>query len=167
MLQIETVYRWGFREVIKNETVVKLFCAKLGFLCWSSFAVLASSTVLPAGSPTYSCGVRLAFDSDDKGSIANYLLTLQIKNTTGRDVRGVSVIYKNPDQKIIGNSMLYCTNGQGLVPPGSYGECSRNLQKVDGAYVTSFGVDRWTDIVNSQLSQMNSIAYCDVIGFVY
>lgn len=92
---------------------------------------------------------------------------LQIKNNTGRDVRGVSVIYKNLDQKIIGNSMLRCTNGQGLIPPGSFGECSRNLQKVDGAYVTSFGVDRWTDIVNSQLSQMNSIAYCDVIGFVY
>jgi hypothetical protein len=111
--------------------------------------------------------VKLSFDSDEKGSIANYFLTLQIKNNTGRDVRGVSVIYKNLDQKIIGNSMLHCTNGQGLVPPGSYGECSRNLQKVDGAYVTSFGVDRWTDIVNSQLSQMNSIAYCDVIGFVY
>ena len=134
---------------------------------WTAPTIFFSADAVLAGTKTYSCGVKLSFDSDEKGSIANYFLTLQIKNNTGRDVRGVSVIYKNLDQKIIGNSMLHCTNGQGLVPPGSYGECSRNLQKVDGAYVTSFGVDRWTDIVNSQLSQMNSIAYCDVIGFVY
>ena len=134
---------------------------------WTAPTIFFATDAVLAGTKTYSCGVRLSFDSDEKGSLANYVLTLQIKNSTGRDVRGVSVIYKNLDQKTIGNSMLHCTNGQGLVPPGSYRECARNLQKVDGAYVTSFGVDRWTDIVNSQLSQMNSIAYCDVIGFVY
>jgi len=134
---------------------------------WAASTIFFSVDAGQADTKTYSCGVRLSFDSDEKGSIANYFLMLQIKNNTGRDVRGVSVIYKNLDQKIIGNSMLRCTNGQGLIPQGSFGECSRNLQKVDGAYVTSFGVDRWTDIVNSQLSQMNSIAYCDVIGFVY
>ena len=44
----------------------------------------------------FRCGVRLIFDSDGSGSVANYVLSLQIKNTTGRAINGVSVIYKDP-----------------------------------------------------------------------
>ena len=40
--------------------------------------------------------------------------------------------------------------------PGSYGECSRVLQRVDGAYINSFGVKKWTEIVNDQLKLKRS-----------
>tara|TARA_B100000579_G_scaffold91970_1_gene72657 strand:+ start:111 stop:527 length:417 start_codon:yes stop_codon:yes gene_type:complete len=113
------------------------------------------------------CGVRLVFDSDGSGSVANYVLGLQVKNTTGRSINGVSVIYKDSAKNVIGNAMLNCSVEALDVKPGSYGECSRVLQRVDGAYINSFGVQKWTEIVNNQLTTMNAVQYCEVLGFSY
>ena len=115
----------------------------------------------------FRCGVRLIFDSDGSGSVANYVLSLQIKNTTGRAINGVSVIYKDSDNSVIGNTFLNCSINSQDVKPGSYGECIRTLQRVDGAYINSFGVKKWTEIVNTQLKSLNSIEYCQVLGFSY
>ena len=113
------------------------------------------------------CGVRLVFDSDGSGSVANYVLGLQVKNTTGRSINGVSVIYKDSAKNVIGNALLNCSVEALDVKPGSYGECSRVLQRVDGAYINSFGVQKWTEIVNNQLTTMNAVQYCEVLGFSY
>ena len=115
----------------------------------------------------YRCGVRLIFDSDGTGSVANYVLSLQVKNTTGRAINGVSVIYKDQENRVIGNTFLNCSINAQDVKPGSYGECIRTLQRVDGAYINSFGVEKWTEIVNTQLKDLNSIQYCQVLGFAY
>ena len=45
------------------------------------------------------CSVSLEFDSDTKGSIANYVISLQVKNTTGRTVTGTSIIYQDTNEK--------------------------------------------------------------------
>ena len=136
-------------------------------LTYIIFIFLISSLNLAYANTEYRCGVRLIFDSDGSGSVANYVLGLQVKNTTGRTINGVSVIYKDQENKVIGNSFLDClTNSQG-VKPGSYGECIRTLQRVDGAYINSFGVEKWTEIVNTQLKSLNSIQYCEVLGFSY
>lgn len=113
------------------------------------------------------CGVRLVFDSDGSGSVANYVLGLQVKNITGRSINGVSVIYKDSAKNVIGNALLNCSAEASGVKPGSYGECSRVLQRVDGAYINSFGVQKWTEIVNNQLTTMNAVQYCEVLGFSY
>ena len=115
----------------------------------------------------YRCGVRLIFDSDGSGSVANYVLSLQVKNTTGRAINGVSVIYKDQENNVIGNTFLNCSIDRQDVKPGSYGECIRTLQRVDGAYINSFGIEKWTEIVNTQLKALNSIQYCDALGFSY
>ena len=115
----------------------------------------------------FRCGVRLIFDSDGSGSVANYVLSLQVKNTTGRAINGVSVIYKDQQNRVIGNTFLNCSINAQDVKPGSYGECIRTLQRVDGAYINSFGVEKWTEIVNTQLKDLNSIQYCQVLGFAY
>jgi len=115
----------------------------------------------------YRCGVRLIFDSDGSGSVANYVLSLQVKNTTGRAINGVSVIYKDQENNVIGNTFLNCSLNAQDVKPGSYGECIRTLQRVDGAYINSFGIEKWTEIVNTQLKDLNSIQYCQVLGFAY
>ena len=136
-------------------------------LTYMIFIFLISSLNLAYANTEYRCGVRLIFDSDGSGSVANYVLGLQVKNTTGRVINGVSVIYKDQENNVIGNSFLDClTNSQG-VKPGSYGECIRTLQRVDGAYINSFGVEKWTEIVNTQLKSLNSIQYCEVLGFSY
>ena len=115
----------------------------------------------------YRCGVRLIFDSDGSGSVANYVLSLQVKNTTGRAINGVSVIYKDQENNVIGNTFLNCSINAQDVKPGSYGECIRTLQRVDGAYINSFGIEKWTEIVNTQLKALNSIQYCKALGFTY
>ena len=136
---------------------------KLILFCF--FSLLFSE--LSLAKEDWRCGVRLVFDSDGSGSVANYVLGLQVKNTTGRSINGVSVIYKDSAKNVIGNALLNCSVEALDVKPGSYGECSRVLQRVDGAYINSFGVQKWTEIVNNQLTTMNAVQHCEVLGFSY
>ena len=132
-----------------------------------TFLFLTINFNLAYAKADYRCGVRLIFDSDGSGSVANYVLSLQVKNTTGRAINGVSVIYKDQENRVIGNTFLNCSINAQDVKPGSYGECIRTLQRVDGAYINSFGIEKWTEIVNTQLKDLNSIQYCQVLGFAY
>ena len=130
-----------------------------------------SMFVTPALSSNMPCSVKLEFDSNSKGSVANYVLSLQLKNTTGRSVTGASVIYMDSEEKQLGNTLLNCSsNWDGLtetVNPGSYGHCVSVLQKVDGAFLNAFGSRKWTEIVNTQLAALNAVAVCEVLGFAY
>ncbi len=136
-------------------------------LILSILLFLSISFNLAHAKTDYRCGVRLIFDSDGSGSVANYVLSLQVKNTTGRAINGVSVIYKDQENRVIGNTFLNCSINSQDVKPGSYGECIRTLQRVDGAYINSFGIEKWTEIVNTQLKALNSIQYCEALGFAY
>tara|TARA_B100001758_G_C18071448_1_gene433432 strand:- start:97 stop:534 length:438 start_codon:yes stop_codon:yes gene_type:complete len=137
------------------------------YLIFSILFLLTISLNYAQAKTDYRCGVRLIFDSDGSGSVANYVLSLQVKNTTGRAINGVSVIYKDQENNVIGNTFLNCSINAQDVKPGSYGECIRTLQRVDGAYINSFGVEKWTEIVNTQLKSLNSIQYCQTLGFSY
>lgn len=137
------------------------------YLIFLTFLFLTINFNLAHAKTDYRCGVRLIFDSDGSGSVANYVLSLQVKNTTGRAINGVSVIYKDQENRVIGNTFLNCSINAQDVKPGSYGECIRTLQRVDGAYINSFGIEKWTEIVNTQLKDLNSIQYCQVLGFAY
>ena len=137
------------------------------YLIFSILFLLTISLNYAQAKTDYRCGVRLIFDSDGSGSVANYVLSLQVKNTTGRAINGVSVIYKDQENNVLGNTFLNCSINAQDVKPGSYGECIRTLQRVDGAYINSFGVEKWTEIVNTQLKSLNSIQYCQTLGFSY
>ena len=113
------------------------------------------------------CSVSLEFDSDAKGSIANYVISLQVKNTTGRTVTGTSIIYQDASEKYLGNTLLTCSGSGPAIKPGSYGECRSTLQKVDGEFIEAFGTEKWTEIVNTQLKTMTDIAFCEILGFSY
>jgi len=135
------------------------------------FLVGVATLVTPAFGENMPCNVKLEFDSNSKGSVANYVLSLQLKNTTGRGVSGASVIYMDENKKHLGNTLLYCsTDDNGMtetVKPGSYGQCVSVLQKVDGAFMSAFGSAKWTEIVNTQLAILNGVALCEVLGFAY
>ena len=135
------------------------------------FLVGVASLVTPAFGENMPCNVKLEFDSNSKGSVANYVLSLQLKNTTGRGVSGASVIYMDEKKEHLGNTLLYCsTDDNGMtetVKPGSYGQCVSVLQKVDGAFMSAFGSAKWTEIVNTQLAILNGVALCEVLGFAY
>ena len=125
----------------------------------------------PAHSANLSCNVKLEFDSNSKGSVANYIISLQLKNTTGRSISGASIIYMDVNKKQLGNTLLRCSsNADKLsepVNPGSYGQCVSVLQQVDGAFMNAFGSEKWTEIVNTQLASLNAVATCKVLGFAY
>ena len=115
----------------------------------------------------FRCAVRLTFDSDNTGSVANYVLSLQLKNTNGRNVSGASILYKDSEGRVLGNTFLECLNSSEGIKPGSYGNCTVVLQRVDGEFLDTFGTDKWTEIVNTQLSYLTEIQYCDLLGFSY
>ena len=115
----------------------------------------------------FRCAVRLTFDSDNTGSVANYVLSLQLKNTKGRSVNGASILYKDSEGRVLGNTFLECLNSSEGIKPGSYGNCKVVLQRVDGEFLDTFGTDKWTEIVNTQLSYLTEIQYCDLLGFSY
>jgi hypothetical protein len=126
---------------------------------------IMSTSALSADVP---CNVQLEFDSNSKGSVANYVLSLQLKNTTGRQVIGASVLYGDANNHQLGNAMLICSNGlKNEVSPGSYGSCTGVLQKVDGAFMNAFGSEKWTEIVNTQLEKLNAVKKCEILGFSY
>ena len=128
-------------------------------------ALLPHNTV--HGQEDFRCSVRLTFDSDNKGSVANYVLSLQLKNTKGRNVNGASILYKDDQGQVLGNAFLECLQNPEGIKPGSYGDCKVVLQRVDGEFLDTFGTDKWTEIVNTQLSHLNEIQYCDLLGFSY
>ena len=99
----------------------------------------------------FRCAVRLTFDSDNTGSVANYVLSLQLKNTKGRNVNGASILYKDSEGRVLGNTFLDCLNNSEGIKPGSYGNCTVVLQRVDGEFLDTFGTDKWTEIVNLSL----------------
>ena len=111
----------------------------------------------------FRCAVRLTFDSDNTGSVANYVLSLQLKNTKGRNVNGASILYKDSEGRVLGNTFLDCLNNSEGIKPGSYGNCTVVLQRVDGEFLDTFGTDKWTEIVNTQLSYLAEIQYLSLI----
>jgi hypothetical protein len=133
-------------------------------LTLSTYSTMALSANLP-------CNVKLEFDSNSTGSVANYVLSLQLKNTSGRAVSGASVVYMDDEEQPLGNTLLHCSSNadrlNGTVNPGSYGNCISILQKVDGAFLSAFGSQKWTQIVNTQLAALNAVTQCDVLGFAY
>ena len=114
------------------------------------------------------CSVQLLFNSDNNGGAVNYELRLQLKNSTGRNVTGASIVYKDQEKKVLGNALLNCGAPEAsYIVPGSFGECYRSLQAVDNSFVDMLGTDKWTQIVNNQLESLNSIKFCEVLGFEY
>ena len=145
---------------------VRLLCFQVQIYFGILLISLLGVTPVLAGQD-WRCSVDLIFASENGGSVANYVLTLQVKNNTGRDINGVSVIYKDATKEVIGNTLLKCGLNELSVKPGSYGECSRTIQRVDASYINAFGTAKWTEIVNNQLQKLNSINYCHILGFSY
>jgi len=134
----------------------------------SGVILLSSITVRPAiADSDWRCNVDLIFDTQNNETVANFVLTLQVKNILGRDISGVSVIYKDINMAVVGNTHLDCSVSIGPVKPGSYGECSRVLQSVDEDYTRTLTKEKWRDIVDYQLAKLRSVNYCHVLGFSY
>ena len=136
------------------------------FLC--SLLLLAALGPSIAYGKDIHCAVQLLFNSDKSEAAVEYELRLQLKNTTGRNVFGASIVYKDHEENVLGNALLNCgTPEKNYIIPGSYGECFRTLQAVDSSYAHMLGAEKWTQIVNNQLGRFDAIKFCQVLGFEY
>ena len=113
------------------------------------------------------CGINLFFTHDEYGPAAEYHLTTQFTNRSGRAVSGISTLFFDPNDVLIGNAELNCEKERPALQPGSTGQCSTLLQTIDGKMMEKFGTTMWTDIVNIQLKRLNSITKCEVKGYRY
>ena len=145
---------------------INIFCKRFARLLAFCIVGICSYQFVQA-QQDFRCAVRLTFDSDSTGSVANYVLSLQLKNTKGRNINGASILYKDSQGQVLGNTFLECLKDPEGIKPGSYGDCKVVLQRVDGEFLDTFGTDKWTEIVNTQLSYLNEIQYCDLLGFSY
>ena len=150
----------------KAKEIYYVFHLFLNHLC--VVILLCSLMVRPAFAKSdWRCNVDLVFDTKNTQTVAKFVLTLQIKNNLGRDISGVSVIYKDINMAVVGNTHLDCSVSLGLVKPGSYGECSRVSQSIDEEYTKTLTKEKWRDIVDYQLEKLRSVNYCHVLGFSY
>ena len=130
------------------------------------------AAILSVGSSSFAadkipCSIQMIFTHDDYGPAAEYYLTAQITNRTGRPVIGVSTLFYDGKSILLGNTELDCLNGGPSLNPGSTGQCSWLLQTIDGKMMEKFGTTMWTDIVNIQLQRLNSITTCQINGYRY
>ena len=144
---------------------INIFCMRSARLLVLCIVGICSYQFVQA-QQDFRCAVRLTFDSDSTGSVANYVLSLQLKNTKGRNINGASILYKDSQGQVLGNTFLEGLKDPEGIKPGSYGDC-KVLQRVDGEFLNTYGTDKWTEIVNTQLSYLNEIQYCDLLGFSY
>ena len=150
-----------------NSAETSKFRVKMYYMCLAVILSNLTATYVVASGQDWRCGVELVFSSDDNGTVANYVMNLQLKNTLGRNINGVSVIYKNQSMDVIGNAHLICKIGAQAIKPGSFGECSKVVQRVDSSFMEAFGTEKWTEIVNTQLKKLTSVQYCEVLGYSY
>ena len=87
------------RIFVENSRVSFVFDYKKKITRLIKILLISCALIFKAGmisaKEDWRCGVRLVFDSDVSGSVASYILGLQVKNNTGRNINGVSVIYKD------------------------------------------------------------------------
>ena len=130
-------------------------------------ASLTSATISLASEERTVCGINLFFTHDEYGPAAEYHLTTQFTNRTARAVSGISTLFFDINNALIGNAELNCEKGRPALHPGSTGQCSALLQTIDGKMMEKFGTTMWTDIVNIQLQRLNSITKCEIKGYRY
>ena len=137
---------------------VSLAAITIALSCWSQSVL--SDEKLP-------CSIMLKFGQDALGPVADYTLSAQVKNPTGRPVSGVSVLFYNVNENLLGNTELNCAQGATMLAPGSTGQCETLMQTIDGKMMEKFGTEMWTAIVNVQLQKLNSISKCELLGYRY
>lgn len=158
--------------IIVTNRAKKIEASRLSvsFLTFSLFLLTAFPGIADTNSrlPTVPCDIRLAFGSDAQGmpSVA-YKLSLQIRNRTARDIAGVSVYWLDDKSAIIGNSAAICGVENEAIGPSETGPCETNVQQIGGALLQRLGQATWTEIINHQLADFNSVAHCAIIGYKY
>lgn len=155
-------------RLFNNAKLRSLLNENLAFFCTAMFFISMHPTIaLSADNNTWRCAVNIRLSDVSEHSLIEYFMTLQLKNTIGRKINGVSVVYKNFSGDVIGNTQLFCGNKGEDVEPGSYAECSRSLHTVDPEKLTRGNFGQLAANILDQLQELSTVQFCDVLGFTY
>lgn len=113
------------------------------------------------------CAVDVIFEDDDIGVATYFVLRLQHKNRSGRQIDAVSVLVRNAAGKIIRNTDAICGIGTYGLDAGSTGQCEKILQVITGKMSDKVGYDRWVEMIDDQRRQIGKADRCEVLGVRY
>ena len=99
---------------------------------------------------TTPCSVDVVFGDDDHGVFTAFILKLQYKNNSLRDVEGVSVLVQDSSGAVVNNSDAKCNIEAGGLRAGDTGQCQKTLQIISGKMAQKVGYDIWIKMIEDQ-----------------
>ena len=116
---------------------------------------------------TTPCSVDVVFGDDDHGVFTAFILKLQYKNNSLRDVEGVSVLAQDSSGAVVNNSDAKCNIEAGGLRAGDTGQCQKTLQIISGKMAQKVGYDIWIKMIEDQKKQFKVAQKCKVTGVSY
>jgi len=113
------------------------------------------------------CSVDVLFENDDVGVATYFVLRLQHKNRSGRNIEAVSVLVHDAAGKVVRNSDAICGQGDDGIEAGDTGQCEKVLQVITGRMSNRIGHDVWVRMIEDQRQQIGLADHCEVLGVRY
>ena len=131
--------------------------------------VVATLPVTPRAhekNSTY-CSVDVLFENDVVGVATYFVLRLQHKNQSRRNIEAVSVLVRDAAGSVIRNSDAICGQGDEGIEAGDTGQCEKVLQVITGKMSNRIGHDVWVRMIEDQRQQIGLVDRCEVLGVRY
>ena len=113
------------------------------------------------------CSVDVLFENDDVGVATYFVLRLQHKNQSRRNIEAVSVLVRDAAGTVIRNSDAICGQGDEGIEAGDTGQCEKVLQVITGRMSNRIGHDVWVRMIDDQRQQIGLADRCEVLGVRY
>ena len=142
-------------------------------LCLCLFMCLfLSAATLPLISQAHEknktpCAIDVLFENDDDGVATYFVLRLQHKNHSRRNIEAVSVLIRDAAGTVVRNSDAICGSGDDGIEAGDTGQCEKVLQVITGRMSNRVGHDVWVRMIEDQRRQIGIAEHCEVLGVRY
>lgn len=113
------------------------------------------------------CAIDVLFENDDDGVATYFLLRLQHKNRSRRNIEAVSVLVHDAAGTVVRNSDAICGAGDEGIEAGDTGQCEKVLQIITGRMSNRIGHDVWVRMIEDQRQQIGIADSCEVLGVRY
>ena len=148
----------------RMQTIKQLICLSCFIVLGTAIGAVDSHAHERDTTP---CSVDVVFGDDDHGVFTAFILKLQHKNNSLRDVEGVSVLVQDSSGAVVNNSDAKCNIETGGLRAGDTGQCQKTLQIITGKMAQKVGYDIWVKMIEDQKQQFMVAQKCEVTGVSY
>ena len=144
--------------------------AKSGLII--AVCLLLSAATLPVMSHAHEknktpCSIDVLFENDDDGVATYFVLRLQHKNRSRRNIEAVSVLVRDAAGTVVRNSDAICGAGDDGIEAGDTGQCEKVLQVITGRMSNRISHNVWVRMIEDQRQQIGIAERCEVLGVRY